>query len=420
MNFNQWLLLAGGLVLLMGLLHPWLRRAPITPAMLYLAVGALLSPWVANQAWIDPILHAHELHRVAEIAVIISLFTVGMKLRIGVTDARVRPAWLMAFGSMTVTVGLVAATGVTVLGMSLGAAILLGGIVAPTDPVLASAVQIKNPQDRDQVRLTLSAEGGLNDGTAFPFVMLGLAMLHGEDLGAGLWRWWTVDVLWAVAAGLGIGAVMGAAVGRFLVWRVSKHREAVAFGEYLVLGLIGVSYAVALEVNAYGFLSVFAAGAALRAVERRASADGWSRRESSEAEEGAEKTPGDVASMLLHTNEQLENLMEVTLVLIVGVLLASAGIAWEVVWLAPLLFVVIRPVAVAPILAFRRFTWGQFGSVAWFGIRGIGSIYYLFYAVSEGLPEELARQIVSITVSIVAVSVFVHGISLHPWRKLRE
>ncbi len=431
MTFNQWLLLAGGLVLLMGLLHPWLSRAPITPAMIYLVVGALLSPWAANQAWIDPIAHAHALHRVAEIAVIISLFTVGMKLRIGMTDPRVRPAWFLAFASMTMTVGLVAITGTVILGMSLGAAILLGGIVAPTDPVLASAVQIKDSDDRDQVRLTLSAEGGLNDGTAFPFVMLGLALLHGEDLGPGLWRWWTVDVLWAVGAGLAIGAALGAALGRFLVWRISKHNEAVAFAEYLVLGLIGVSYALALEANAYGFLSVFAAGAGLRAVERRASAAARRKRDANDSEDPAavpknpgttkpEAAPGELAALLLHTNEQLENLMEVTLVLIVGVLLASAGIAREILWLAPLMFLVIRPLAVAPILVLRRFSLKQFGSVAWFGIRGIGSIYYLFYAVSEGLPETLARQIVAITVSLVAVSIIVHGISLHPWQKTHE
>ncbi len=414
----------------MGVAHPWVERAPFTPAMVYLLIGAALGPWVAGVARIDPIEHAAWLHHGAEIAVLISLFTVGMKLRVDPWDPRLRPALCLAFVSMTITVGLVAGAGVAWLGLSWGAAILFGAVIAPTDPVLASEVQLKHPHDTDNVRLTLSAEAGLNDGTAFPFVMLGLAWLHGEALGAGAWRWWSVDVVWAVCGGLVIGALLGYGVGLILGRMTARFRQ-VGFGEYFVLGVIGVSYAAAVEARAYGFLSVFAAGMALRSVERRASPkapvtvrttvqSGAVGKIGEELAADQRTAPGYMAGVLLTTNEQLDHLLEITLVLVVGVTLASAGIAWEILWLAPLLFFVIRPVAVLPLLAVRRFSLFEFTSVAWFGIRGIGSIYYLFYAISEGLPEPLARQLVSLTVTLVAVSIMVHGITVTPWIALQK
>jgi len=421
---------AGSLALIMGIAHPWVKRAPFTPAMLYLLIGAVLGPWIGGVARIDPIKHAAWLLHGAEIAVIISLFTVGMKLRVGPWDRKLRPALCLAFVSMTFTVALVAGVGVAWLGLSWGAAILFGAVIAPTDPVLASEVQLKHPHDTDNVRLTLSAEAGLNDGTAFPFVMLGLAWLHGDDLGAGAWRWWSIDVVWAVCGGLAIGSALGYAFGLILARMTTKFRQ-VRFGEYFVLGLIGVSYAVAVAAHAYGFLSVFAAGMALRSVERSASPkdpvtvqttvpSGAIKKVGEDLATDARTAPGYMAGVLLTTNEQLDHLLEVTLVLVVGITLATAGLAWEIVWLAPLLFFVIRPVAVLPILAVRRFSLFEFGSVAWFGIRGVGSIYYLFYAISEGLPESLARQLISLTMTLVAVSIIIHGITVTPWLAFKE
>lgn len=412
----------------MGLGHRVVKHAPFTPAMVYLLVGGLLGPWGFGVARIDPLRDAAWLHHAAEMAVIVSLFTVGLKLRVPPWAAPARPAVFLALVSMTITVGLVAGVGVAWLGLSIGAAILLGGIVAPTDPVLASEVQLEHARDRDKVRFTLTTEAGLNDGTAFPFVMLGVALIHGEELGAGAWRWWTVGVFWAVGAGLAIGALLGAALGWLLLREVTRRQAPLEHGEYLVLGLIGVSYAVALEVHAYGFLSVFAAGVALRAMERRASPRRDVKVEVTVSAGGAgdiedklasdpRTAPGYVAGMLLSANERIDHLLEVSLVLLVGATLATAGLAWEVVWFAPLLFLVIRPMAVTPLLRFGGFSRFEAGSIAWFGIRGIGSLYYLFYAVEQGLPEGVSRRLISLVMTLVAVSILVHGLSVLPWRK---
>lgn len=419
------MLVIGGLLLLMALAHPVVKRLPVTTSIIYLLIGIALGPWWQDVIRVDPILHAPWLHRAAEVSVIVSLFTVGMKLRLPVLDRRLRPAMCLAFGSMVITVGLVAAAGFWLLHLPLGAAVLLGGVLAPTDPVLASDVQTRDPRDTDKLRLTLTVEGGLNDGTAFPFVMLGLGLLGLHDLGENGWRWWLIDGAWAVVGGLGIGAAIGYAVGRFLNWLHLRRRTTETLGEYLVLGLIGVSYGVAVLAHAYGFLAVFATGVALRSVERApdnqnaataapvpgAAAEGLPI---NVASTNAHRAPAYFAGALLAINEQLERILEVALVLVLGAVLMVAGLSLNALWFGLLLFFVIRPVAALPLLAIARFTRFEFGAISWFGIRGIGSIYYLMYAIDKGLPVEIAGPFASLTLTIIALSIMMHGVSVTP------
>lgn len=406
----------------MALLRPAIHRLPITGTLIYLGIGFLLGPAGLGVLKIDPLARSEWLLHASEIAVIVSLFTVGMKIRLPIGAQRLRPALVLASVSMVITVGLVAAAGVMLLGLNLGEAVLLGGILAPTDPVLASDVQIRDPRDQDKVRLTLSAEGGLNDGTAFPFVLLGLGLLGYRELGQNAWKWWTIDVVWAVGAGLAIGGFLGLWLGRYMMHLQARRARALEFGEYLVLGLIGVSYGAAVLLHAYGFLAVFAAGLALRSIERHSSpADDVLEGAASSAQnrDALAANPRTASayftSVLLETNEQLEHILEVALVLSLGAMIASAGIAFEALWFAPLLFVVIRPLAALPLLSIGRFSKREFGGIAWFGIRGIGSLYYLMYAIEMGLQTEVAQKLTSLTLTVVLASVLAHGISVAPW-----
>jgi NhaP-type Na+/H+ or K+/H+ antiporter len=430
MPFDLWLLLIGALLLAMALVHPVLQRLPVTPTMVYLLLGVVLSPAGVNVLRVDPAEHHVWLLRAAEVSVIISLFTVGMKLRLSPRSPQLRPALCLASVSMILTVGLIAAAGVFLLDLPLGAAVLLGAVLAPTDPVLASDVQMRDPSDQDKIRLTLSAEAGLNDGTAFPFVMLGLGLLGYHELGTQGWRWWTIDVAWAITGGLIIGGLLGTGFGRLLLWLQARRSRPLELGEYLVLGLIGVSYGAAIQLHAYGFLSVFAAGLALRAVERRASPG-----DSAEVDKQITRAaagppdpqlasnpvtaPAYFAGVLLATNEQLEHILEVALVLIVGAALATVGFPGEALWFAPLLFFVIRPLAALPARATMSFSPLEFASVAWFGIRGIGSLYYLMYAIDQGFGGETAARLVALTLAVMALSIVVHGISVTPLFLLR-
>ena len=178
------------------------------------------------------------------------------------------PRLRLALLSMVATVALVTAAGVWLLGLPLGVAVLLGGILAPTDPVLATDVQVDSPTDRDQLRFALTGEGGLNDGTAFPVVMLGLGLVGAHEIGAWGWRWLAVDVLWATGAGVAIGAVLGGLLGKLVLYLRRTHQVAVGYENFLALGLIGLAYGIAVMAQAYGFLAVFAAGLALRHTAR--------------------------------------------------------------------------------------------------------------------------------------------------------
>ena len=242
---------------------------PVDTALLYLVAGAALGPAGGGLLVIDLLHHAVLVERVAEIALLVSLFTAGLKLRLPLSDPQWQLPVRLACGSMALTVGALTLIGVVGLGLPLGAAVLLGAILAPTDPVLASDVQVAHAWDQDRVRFSLTGEAGLNDGTAFPFVLLGLGLLGLHDLGAGGWRWILLDVGWAVGGGLGVGALLGTAVGSLVLYLRSQHKEAVGSDDFLALGLIALAYGVALFMYASGFLAVFAAGLALRRIERQ-------------------------------------------------------------------------------------------------------------------------------------------------------
>ncbi|UXY14975.1 cation:proton antiporter [Chitiniphilus purpureus] len=421
MLFAVWASLIGGLMIVMALAGSLLKRLPVSMAMLYLAVGYAIGEDGWGLLRPDPARHAMLLERLAEVAVLVSLFVAGLKLGAPLSDRRWRATLRLAVGSMLLTVALIALVACFALGLPLGAAVLLGAILAPTDPVLASDVQVEHPEDRDELRFCLTGEGGLNDGTAFPLVMLGLGLLGLHDLGDWGWRWWLRDVLWAVAGGLLIGTLLGGCIGRLVVYLRIRHREAVGLDEFLALGLIALAYGVALLCHTYGFLAVFAAGLALRrtsATERPPTEPTLPAAPPREVLEGVATTPELAGCYMRHAmlsfNEQLERIGEVALVLLLGALLAFVAPPVSAIWFVPLLFLLIRPIAVALGLAGSGMPRGRRLLTGWFGIRGVGSIYYLMFAINHGLPQPLAQELTALTLTTVATSIVLHGISVTP------
>jgi NhaP-type Na+/H+ or K+/H+ antiporter len=450
MDIASWSAVVGLLLLVMALGDSLLSRLPLSTSMAYLAVGVAISPlwlgWTAASLASDTKMLEH----VAEVVVLLSLFGSGLKMSLGLSDGR----WLLpvrlAFVAMLATVALIALVGVVGLGLPLGAAILLGGMLAPTDPVLASDVQLAKPTDRDRLRFALTGEAGLNDGTAYPFVLLGLGLLGLHDLGPSLWRWFALDVAWGVGAGIGIGAVLGTLVGRLVLYLRRTHKEAVGLDNFLALGLIGLTYGAASLAAGYGFLAVFAAGVALRRLEQRASAAGASgepsrpraatvaarRQRSAEiaaeahadpdlshAEKAAthvRHAPAFMAHAMLSFNEQIERIGEVAAVVAIGMLLWAVewrSVSWPFV---AVLMLVIRPLSVAIGLVGSRTSASQRGLIGWFGIRGVGSLYYLAYAMNHGLAKDMAAQMAALVLPVVVVSIVVHGVSVTPLMSFYE
>ncbi|MGI9175529.1 MAG: cation:proton antiporter [Rhodothermales bacterium] len=424
MDFTYWFIVAGVLLTLIALAGSVLKQLPLSVALLYLGVGVLVGPFGMGLLVIDPLTESPVVERLAEVAVILSLFSAGLKMRLSFADPRWRLPLRLAFVSMAATVGLVALAGVFGLGLPLGGAILLGAVLAPTDPVLASDVEVEAPDDNDRLRFSLTGEAGFNDGTAFPFVMLGLGLLGLHELGERGLRWVLVDVLWAVPGGLAIGALLGVLMGRLVIYFRREHREAVGLDDFLALGLVLLAYGAALLVHTYAFLAAFAAGLALRWVERRysdqeeVSDEVLAAAQQGEKEEMAvdqEKAPAYMASAVLGFSEQFERIGAVALVVLVGALLSPDLLTWSALWFVPLMLFVIRPLAVWIGLLGSKVHLVQRLLISWFGIRGIGSVYYLMYAENHGLPDGVARPILALVLITIAVSVIVHGTSVTPF-----
>ncbi|MDB5867825.1 MAG: sodium/proton antiporter, family [Polaromonas sp.] len=421
--FTLGCIIVGLLLIAMTVGGSMISRLPLSAAMLYLGVGLAIGPLGLGLLRLDAQENRMLLERVTEIAVLISLFTSGMKLALPLDDRRWRIPLQLSTLSMIVTVGAITALGIYGLGLSLGASVLLGAILAPTDPVLASDVQVANTDDRDRLRFGLTGEGGLNDGTAFPFVMLGLGLLGVHELGEGGWRWWAVDVLWAVAGGLGLGYLLGTLVGRAIIYLRMRHQEALRSDEFIALGLIALTYGLALLASTYGFLAVFAAGLALRRIDKAQSltpATAPATAESGndlgpdeQAASGAE-APTNMMNAVQRFNSQLESFVEVGIVLAVGVLISTVEFHRDVLWFVPVLFLLVRPLAVYVGLLGTHVKGSQRNLIGWFGIRGVGSLYYLLYAINHDIQPELAEHLLSITIAVVVASVIAHGISVTP------
>ncbi len=386
-------LVIGLLLLFVTLGSGWITRLPFSYALIYLIVGILLGPYGIHLIELRP--QAEVLERLTEFAVLISLFGCGLKMS--------RPLQLKAWNStarligflMPICIFVLAAIGHILLGFPWGAAILLGAILAPTDPVLASEIQLLDAKDRDELRFGLTSEGGLNDALAFPFVYFGLYWIKDAQWQNWFRQWMLVDVLWAIAAGVGMGLL----VAQSITWihRQSKQvKSANALMEdFVALSMVLITYALTELVNGYGFLAVFVAG---MVVQR------------------SHVTPETYHSQLEFA-EQIEKLMEVGIILLLGSLLRiepMVRFGGEILLVAALLIFIIRPVGAwistigSPLNPTQRLLYG------WFGIRGLGSLYYLSYSFGKGLSGEVGEEVAWIIYFTVVISIILHGISTTP------
>jgi sodium/hydrogen antiporter len=258
-------------------------------------------------------------------------------------------------------------------------------------------------------------------------------LLSGDSDSGTLFGWAAHRLLWAVPAGLAIGYALGRLVGSVAIALRSRNRETAAPTDFLALALIALSYAAAEYAGAWGFLSVFAAGLGLRRAEVRTvetdphpHADTSSNNAHPPAETLVEpntvtahemKEPAVAAGVLVAEvfsfGDTLERMLEVLLVVIVGVSLANH---WDprALLLGGALIVIIRPLSTMLLLIGSPTTRLQRALLGWFGIRGIGSLYYLGYAFTHGVTGETANELADLVLSVVAISIVVHGLTSQP------
>lgn len=422
MTALQWYLVAGIVLCAMAIAATLIRRLPLSTAMLYLPIGMLLGPHALNAIHIDIRNDAAVVEQITKAIILISLFSAGLKLRLPITSRLWFLSLRLAFLSMLLTVVLIALTGIFLFGLPPAIAILMGGILAPTDPVLAADVQVENPYQLGALRFGLTSEAGLNDGSAFPVVLLGLMLLT-QAGSTHLWRWFGIDFCWGTFAGLAIGFVVAALVGQYVLHLRTAHHTAVGLGFFLAPGLIALSYALGELVHGYGFLSVFACAVTLRWIEMKSAGPGKvpdlpliavDSDSQFEAAVNPRTAPVFLVELLLQFTDQLEQIGELVVVVIVGALLTPATFIGRNLADLMLLFFLIRPIAIFIGLLGTPLGVAEKSLIGWFGIRGIGSLYYLAYAIQHGLSQSRVADVANTVLAAIALSVAMHGITVTP------
>ncbi|WP_104524218.1 cation:proton antiporter domain-containing protein [Blastococcus atacamensis] len=401
---------AGAAALLAALLPRLVSRAPLSMPMVFVGLGVLAFALVPHLPSPDPVEHGTTAVHLTELVVLVSLMGAGLALDRPPGWRSWRSTWRLLAVTMPLTVLAAALLGTWLLGLGAAAAMLLGAALAPTDPVLATEVQVGEPTDdeesEDEARFALTSEAGLNDGLAFPFTYAAIAVATAGLAPSGwLGEWLLVDVVWRIAAGVGAGAAMGWVLRSLFFSRSGERAHLAERAEgFVALSAIFLAYGVAELIEGYGFIAVFVCALTIRAAERAHD-----------------------RHQVLHAQvEQLERLLTVVLLLLVGGAVARGvldDVGWREFVLAAVFLLGVRPLA--GWLAFvgsptgRRERW----VVSFFGVRGIGSLYYLAYGLSEA-DIAGAEQLWRVTVLVVVGSVVLHGATagpvIHRLDRLRE
>jgi NhaP-type Na+/H+ or K+/H+ antiporter len=368
-------------------------REPAASALLILAgCGAgLLLPDLTTR--IDPRQEPALWEHVSELALIIGLFGTGLRIDRLVSWVRLQPTIRLLVVGMPISIAVLAVLGWGVLGMTLAGALLLGAVMAPTDPVLAGDVQVGPPLEGGEhpVRFTLTAEAGLNDGLAFPFVYLALAIggvgaLNGDLLG----KWAAIDVGYRTCVGACSGIALGWLLGKLMFDYPRESPLAKTEAGVVAAAGVLVCYGITELLEGYGFVATFLAGVTLRR---------------SEAKHQFHRT--------LHSfTDTVEHALTDVLLLAVGVVapLLLRALTWREAAVGIALIFVVRPFAGWVSLMGTNLRGRERLVVAFYGVRGIGSIYYIAFATGH---LHLANQdmLWALAVFVIFASTVVHGLT---------
>jgi NhaP-type Na+/H+ or K+/H+ antiporter len=387
----------GVVVLLTAWLPMILKEMPLSLPIFCVGLGALIFAF-PDLPGVVP--HPNEelaiVERLSEFVVIISLMGAGLKIDRPFGWKRWRLTWRLLGISMPLTILALAWLGHAMMGLSLAAAVLLAASLAPTDPVLASDIQVGPPGDseEDEVRFTLTSEAGLNDGLAFPFVLLAIAFAHEVSV-TGVAEWFAYAVVWKIAAGIGMGYLIGRALGWLTFHLPNRAKLSRTGAGFVAVGITCVAYGLTEMVRGYGFLAVFVAALALRATEPE----------------------HEYHSKLHDFAEELERLLMMVLLVLLGGAMTGgnlfAALTWQAAAFGLLALFVVRPLAGWIGLIGTDPPPGERGAISFFGIRGLGSIYYLAYALNHAKFDN-ATLLWSTAGFIILVSIVLHGVTVTP------
>jgi len=426
--------LVAGAALLLGVVLPTvLNRAALSAPVVLVAAGALIGLLpMPGGITVSPVEHPVVTEHLTEVCVIVALMGVGLALDrpLGLRQLSSWKAWsatwrLLAV-AMPLTIGAVALSGWWLLGLAPAAAVLLGAVLAPTDPVLAADVQVAGPTEQsqtpdsdpekdvedediidedDEVRFALTSEAGLNDGLAFPFVYLAIALATVGASAGSLAEWFAWDLVGRVVLGVVMGVATGWVLAKIAFRAPHRSLRLAETGEpLLAVAATLLAYGLAELVQGYGFLAVFCCALTMRSAER------------------GHEYHADMHAVI----ERLERLLTLVVLLLLGVALTQgllARLTWQGAAVGALLVLVVRPLfgwlslhpsaPAGPERTRGRQRPRERLVTAFFGVRGVGSLYYLAYGLSHGDFGD-PGPLWSTVAFTVMLSVVIHGITATP------
>lgn len=398
------LLTAGGaLIALVAWLPLVLKRLPLSLPIVCIALGALatMTPLIT----FDPLPATYPVaaERFTEFVVIIALMGAGLKIDRPFSWRTWGVTWRLLAITMPLSIAAIMLLGIYGLGLSLVGSLLLGAALAPTDPVLASDIQVGPPRSgaEDEVRFGLTSEAGFNDGLAFPFVNLAIALALANATGEPwLIDWLTYNVAWEIGMGAVVGWLIGKAFG-WLTFAIPGKSGLAKTGDGLIaLSATLVSYGVTEMIHCYGFLAVFITALTLRAAHRN----------------------HEFQREMHDLTEQVERLAMMVLLLLFGASLVTGllqPVVWQDVIAALAVIFVIRPISGLIGMWGTRITPGERASISFFGIRGVGSFYYLAFALNEAEFSQ-ADRLWGIVGLVALLSILIHGLTVTPLIRLLD
>jgi NhaP-type Na+/H+ or K+/H+ antiporter len=388
----------GALVLMTAWLPMLLRKTPLSLPILCVAAGAALFALPPLRPFaVHPLKFPVMVERLSELVVIVSLMGAGLKIdrMIGLRSWAL--TWRLLGIAMPITMLTVACLAWGLTGAGAAAALLIAAVLAPTDPVLASDVQVGGPGKgtEDEARFALTSEAGFNDGFAFPFVHLAIALTAATFVAGDLLEWFIRDLLWKTI----LGAAMGYAIGRglgYLTFHLPMRANLSRTGDgFVALAATLLAYGVAEMLGGFGFLAVFVSALALRNASR----------------------DHEYHQRLHGFAEEAERLLMMVLLVLFGGMVAFGGLLASLdgrmlLFVAGVLLVA-RPAAGVFSLLGSNLPWREQLVISFFGIRGMGSIYYLAFALNHA-PFADPRRLWAIVGGVVLASILLHGITVTP------
>ncbi len=392
-HYDVLLLIAGCIALMAAIVPVLMKQKFVSAPIIYLAVG-ILSYFLFFRYFFQPLEHLELIKRVTEFVVIVALTNAGLKIKQPFKWSTWKYSFRLLIIAMPLTIIAAGYLSWWLVGLAPATAILFAALIAPTDPVLASELQTSQPSkdDSSKIRLGLTSEAGLNDGLAFPFTYFAImAAINGYEYENWIGEWLLHDVLLKIVLGVAIGLLSGWGLYKIVFSITSRDLLSEISRGILSLSLTLLPYAVTEIIGGYGFIAVFIAACMFSRYEKF-----------------------DKHMDSLHDfNEELESMVVALIFIATGVFIASHYIIFlkaEVILIALLMVFVVRPAA--GYLSFLGTDLNNFQKfvMSFYGVRGIGSVFYLAYALTAAEFKD-SEKLFEITMAIIFLSVFIHGLT---------